>query len=1004
MKKGDVYKGFRVLESIENVKDCNAPGVWLKHERTGMEIFHVLKDDDENLFAFVFRTPPKDSTGAAHIMEHSVLCGSEKYPLKDPFIRLANQSLATYLNAFTSPDYTAYPSSSTVKADYFNTLSVYADAVFFPLLKEEIFMQEGHRLEFDQKGKASIQGVVYNEMKGKYSSYESVISDAIDNVMFAGTRYSNDSGGDPMEIPSLTYSQFKAFHKKHYTCANCLVFLYGNIPTEEQIDFIDENVLSKIKDGGKKVKYGRFPENAKIPSKAHVYGPANENETKDTVVCAWKIEPDNMPRNEHRMELMFLNNLLWNTDSAPVTKALMESSLGEDIAPQTGMSLSLQCHNAVCGLRGCNPKDSVKIKKVVFDALEKLCTEGLSKSLLDRVCMTFDFYNREISRSGGPQGFVMLRRCIRGWIYDEKPWKTLEMFDDFAKLKERLQKEPEYLSEMIHRYFLDNKNFSLITASPSKKWLSERAAQEKENTRIALENLTEKKALKKLEKMSAFQQYKETEEEDNLIPRLKRNQLELKFWESKISKSNVSGIQVFTSTEPTNGIIYFDLCLSIDNLTPEEYKYASLIASTCTDVGWGSVSWSEGLNLQQTIAGSLVAHTESMSLPVINRRRPDCSYVGRDWFMFSVSVLEDKIEQSLDLISDILLKTDYSDSSRLMDLINSSVNSDKSSFASYATQYAYSRSKRKVNRNEALKELWNGLSSVYTSNELSKKKPEEASKIFRALLKKITGNGAVIHVVSTEDGVKKTKKLLPDFIKKMNLQPLGEKKEVPLEKLIKLTELPGEILNPASKKKCNPDFVDEVVLINGTVGSACSSFRSDEYGKKSCASEAVFCHRMANNELWETIRTKGGAYGVNFNSTPSAAYSFYGTYRDPKPFDSASAIKKAVAESKENVYSEDEVEKSVIGRYAALIEPMTPCDRGMTAFIYELQGRGHDEIKKNVAAILSVTAESMKKAAKRYAERIMEDDGTFSTVIFCPKSLFSAKNKENTGKIISLPL
>ena len=206
MKKGDTYRGFRVVEVMDCVKDCDAPGIYLRHERTGMEVFHVLKEDDENLFAFVFRTPVKDSTGVAHVIEHSVLCGSEKYPLKDPFIRLSNQSLATYLNAFTSMDYTAFPSSSVVKADYFNTFSVYADAVFFPLLKEEVFLQEGHRIEFDEKGRPSIQGVVYNEMKGKYSSYESVISDGIDNVVFNGTRYTNDSGGDPMAIPSLTYS------------------------------------------------------------------------------------------------------------------------------------------------------------------------------------------------------------------------------------------------------------------------------------------------------------------------------------------------------------------------------------------------------------------------------------------------------------------------------------------------------------------------------------------------------------------------------------------------------------------------------------------------------------------------------------------------------------------------------------------------------------------------------------------------------------------------------
>src|SRR5574344_664761 len=220
MKKGDSYHGFKVLDVVY-VADCNANGIWLRHERTGLEVFHLLTDDDENLFAFAFRTPPEDSTGAAHVLEHSVLCGSERYPLKDPFIRLVNQSVKTYLNAWTSPDKTVFPASSMVKADYFHLMSVYGDAVFFPLLRKEIFMQEAHRLDLDQNGRPSIQGVVYNEMKGSYSSFESVAADEAMKSVLRGSIYEKDSGGDPLEIPNLTYKEFISFHKKHYRPDNC---------------------------------------------------------------------------------------------------------------------------------------------------------------------------------------------------------------------------------------------------------------------------------------------------------------------------------------------------------------------------------------------------------------------------------------------------------------------------------------------------------------------------------------------------------------------------------------------------------------------------------------------------------------------------------------------------------------------------------------------------------------------------------------------------------------
>ena len=244
-EKGSEYNGFCVLNVFE-LKDYHSTAIYLRHKKTGLEVLHLVNDETENLFSFTFRTPNPEGNGAAHIMEHSVLCGSERYPLKDPFTQLSNQSVKTYLNAATYADKTVYPASSTVEADYFNLMSVYADAVFFPLLKKEAFIQEVHRLEIDEKGEYSIQGVVYNEMKGNYSSFESVANDEQIRSLFPDTNYAYDSGGDPLEIPSLTYEAFKAFHKKYYRPDNCLLFLYGNISTEEQLDFLQENFLDRL--------------------------------------------------------------------------------------------------------------------------------------------------------------------------------------------------------------------------------------------------------------------------------------------------------------------------------------------------------------------------------------------------------------------------------------------------------------------------------------------------------------------------------------------------------------------------------------------------------------------------------------------------------------------------------------------------------------------------------------------------------------------------------------
>ena len=238
LKKGDEISGFRVLDATP-IEEMGAVGVYAVHEKSGCELFHVCCEDEENLFAFAFATPPENSKGTAHIIEHSVLCGSERFPLKDPFIVLAGQSVKTFLNAMTYYDKTVYPASSISRADYFNVMAVYGDAVFFPLLEEWTFLQEGRRFEVQSDGSLAVQGVVFNEMKGNYSSFDSVAADWTVRALFEGTAYGYDSGGEPECIPDLTYEEFKAFHKRNYHPSNCRIFLYGDIPTEEQMAFLD---------------------------------------------------------------------------------------------------------------------------------------------------------------------------------------------------------------------------------------------------------------------------------------------------------------------------------------------------------------------------------------------------------------------------------------------------------------------------------------------------------------------------------------------------------------------------------------------------------------------------------------------------------------------------------------------------------------------------------------------------------------------------------------------
>ncbi|MEE3314051.1 MAG: insulinase family protein [Treponema sp.] len=1002
MKKDSVYKGFRVLDVVD-VEDCSSKGIYLVHEKTGMEVFHLLNDDEENLFAFSFKTPTLDSSGVAHVLEHSVLCGSEKYPIRDPFIRMANQSVSTYLNAFTAPDSTVFPASSTIREDYFNLFSVYADAVFFPLLRPEIFLQECHRVEYDEKGNPSIQGVVYNEMKGAYSSFDTVVSSSLYSAILAGTQYAFKSGGDPMEIPNLTLKKLKAYHKKYYCAANCHLFLYGNVPTEDQLDFLDKNVLSKIKDPGKKAAYPKPDKSCVIEPNVHSYGPVTDDEKNSNVDCVWKIDVKKNKRPDQTMELLFLETLLMEGDSSVLNKRLFASGLGKDISSETGGSYSLQYPVMTCGLRGVELKNVKKVKKEIYSILESICRDGIDKADLDRVCMEFEFSNREIVRGGGPYSLVLMRRCMRGWRYGCKPWETLLMNSSFARLKQKIEANPGYISEMIHRYLLDNENCSLVTVTPSVKWMRDRAKMEKANVESAVNKLGEKKIRALVDSMYAFQNAELSPEEENLLPRIRVKDLKGGAEILKTVKSSVNGITLFSCEQPTNGILYFNVAFPVDTLHPKDYAYIPMISAWLTQVGWGEMSWSRALCVSQGIAGNMGSSLFSTDkVDWISEKNPAKDYNGRDWMIVQVSVLREKIPEGLDMLAKCISTVDFSDEERLKELVRADFSAMKASVVPSANHYAAMRAQSRLSRSYAIQELWHGLSMLETIKKLNDLPTKDFSQMLKKLLKKITSSGAILQMTGDKECLQDAKKLIPDLITKLSLIP--PKKAYPSidEDFFKLIELDGEVVQRPNRKKFNPSFVDELILVNGTVGYACASMRSSGLETRDCVADMVFCHYAENNDFWKSVRTIGGAYGVTLFEDALDKYMVFLTYRDPKPFASLESLFDILKDMADKKFSPEDIEKAVTGCYSEEVPPRTPYQKGKVAFYRELIGINPHMMERRVRWLLSITPAEIQKAAKRYYESSISTNERYKRVIICGKEMFLPKNKENSGKIIKI--
>ena len=989
MKKNQIYKGFKVLDIVP-VEDCSSTGILLRHEKTKLEVFHLLNNDEENLFAFTFRTPPLDSSGIAHVIEHSVLCGSKKYPLKDPFISLENQSVNTYLNAYTLTDHTVYPASSIIKADYFNLMSVYADAVFFPLLKPEIFMQEAVRLEVDENKQPSIQGVVYNEMKGNYSSFENVASSFAEKTVLAGTHYVYDHGGDPLVIPELTLAKVKAFHKKHYCPANCKIFLYGNIPTEEQLDFLSENLLCHFTQAGKVVSWPKETKVA-ISPRCDGLGPLTGDGGKSSALVYWKIECQKNKRPLELTEILFLTNLLWGDDSAPVAKKLLDSGLGQDLAPQAGCRLSSIYPLTGVGLRGCEKKNAEKIRKVIFETLTDICNNGISDDDLAATCMAFEFSIRENVRLSGPHSLSILNRCMQGWDYDCKPWETLDFSKNFSYIKNKIKGDKDYLPYLIRRYLLSNKSTSLITVTPSASWSKKRDALEKETIRNLLSKTDIACVEKKVSKMIAFQNKEESDEERALIPHLNIKDLSAKIEKISTKKEEICGLNLFVNKENTNGIVYFNLAFPADTLKAEDYSCLSSLCTSVTQVGLKDESWDSFMHRVQCATGSFSVYPRTgVAAKNLPKEVLDLSYVGRDWLVFQFKALEEKTEEAFSILADCLNKTDFSDTVRLQDLLNSRANSLSTSLVPYGHIYASSRAGGFTNRVCAVREIWDGITDIENAKKMASQNIEESAKLLRRVFSDLKKGGAVINIIGTAAGIKICKNILPKFIKEADIRPLKGRRKNSDKDFYSLINLSGQA------EKQNPEFIQ----IGGSVGFNAYSFPSTLYDSKESLADRVFCHILSTSSLWKTVRMAGGAYGVYLFPSADSGITKFLTYRDPHPFESLKALGSCIEEAINRGFSKEETEKAIIGCYSDEVTPKSPSGRGSTGFLRCLYGMDEKQKVKRIKTLLSITSKDLMQAALRYKENIAKG----RNVILFGDSANLVKAAENTGKIINIKI
>ncbi|UTC58282.1 peptidase M16 [Treponema sp. OMZ 305] len=970
----NLIHGFKIISKTA-LDEMQAEGVFARHCATGLEVYHIHNDDNENLFAFAFMTAPENGSGVAHILEHSVLCGSKNYPLKDPFLILSKQSVKTFLNAMTFPDKTVYPASSILEKDYFNLMSVYGDAVFFPLLKRETFEQEGHRLELDEAGKPYFSGVVLNEMRGAYADFDSGVDRELRYSLLQNTVYAHDSGGFPPDIVKLSYEDFCAFHKKYYHPVNCKVFLYGNIETEKQLAFLQERFL-------------RFFEPAEKPSlipaitpypAPRVFSataPAGEgkNPGKLTVTMNWLL-PESADI-DRLMDCMFLEELLLGHDGAPLQKRLLDCPFAEDVYPYNGGQADLKNICFTLGLADIDKSAEGQFEAFILSGLEEIARNGFEPQLIETALNSLDFYNREITRSGGPFSLVLMRRALRGWIHGFAPEASLRSIPAFQRLKQRLSQNPHYAQDLIRTLLLNNPHRTTVSVRPDIHFcenIDARLAQEAHQAAQSLGSVehhsgsAEQTAAtvsgQKADANTGLDTNAVTDAQaQHLIPHISKE--ELPPVEPPIPErlEYFGKVPVIIHEQPTNGITYLDLAIPADSLSAEDYAYLTLYTATISSMGTKTQPWDAVAAEFAYLTGGFSAVTFSAGkhrtaeAPVFfdNALRAE-DVVDRDWILIRAKMLPEYIEPAVNRIFSYLNGISFADEKRLKDIFIQLKNdldplpsySGHTLTALYAAS-AYSGSKRAEN-------LWMGIPQLrflrgqYAALEQKPAAIGELARKLEEIHRKLMRSGLIVKVCGTSADVSVIKKALTSHLSQFDFphRSTGGFRTEAFERPAALSAFPSAV---------QVGFAAQLVP---------AVFDENEYG-----ASIVYAQRLETGALWEAIRVKGGAYGVSAYPDSATALFTMTTYRDPAPLKSLRSIRDCIEKSIAAPLTDSELEALITGTYSTALQPRTPAQRSAAAFSRLLNGITHQARMQTIESIISCTRERMNRLAERLAASV----------------------------------
>lgn len=953
-------KELRELSSYELIKeedlvDLNSLGLLFKHKKTGARVAIITNDDDNKVFSIGFRTPPFNSTGVPHIIEHSVLCGSKEFPAKDPFIELAKGSLNTFLNAITYPDKTIYPVASCNDKDFQNLIHVYMDAVFYPNIykKEEIFKQEGWHYDLESEdGELKYNGVVYNEMKGAFSSPEQLLFRTIQNSLFPDNAYGVESGGDPEYIPELSYGEFLDFHKKYYHPSNSYIYLYGDIDVEEKLNWIDKEYLQNF-DSKEIDSEIHFQQSFDKVKEIEIFYPLSENESiNSNTYLSCNMTIGTSLDSDLSMAMQILDYVLLSAPGAPLKQALLNAGIGKDVFSSYDSSIYQPTFSIIA--KNAELEQKEQFVSLIRTTLEQLVRDGLDEKSIKAAINFYEFKYREADFGQFPKGLMYGIQMFNSWLYDDKkPFLLLSSNKVFQFLKDRIG--TDYYTKLIVDYLLNNDHISLVTLKPQAGLSARREEELKEKLAKYKESLSRDEIVKIIEDTKHLKEYQEepsSKDDIEKIPMLSREDIGKNAQPIYVEEKVIDGIPLTHHNVFTNGIAYMRLIFDLSKLPKELIPYAGLLSTVLGYIDTEHYSFLE-------LANEVNIHTGGITSDIASYGKKGSPTDYLPSFQIDIKVLYDEMDNTFDLLKEIISFTNLDDEKRLLEIISEVKSRLQMRMNSSGHVVAVNRAMSYFSESARFNEETSGISYLKFIEKLEKNYKDEVATLIKNLqtlmIYIFRKENLIISFTSDDEGLNTLKgKLLP-FVEQLKKEPIEPKEEhFALQRYNEGFKTSSQVQYVARAG----NFIKAGYQYNGAL--------------------EVLKTIMSYDYLWNNIRVKGGAYGCMCGFSNISGNGYFTSYRDPNIKETNDIYEKAYEYVKNFTADERDMTKYIIGTISGIDTPRTPRIKGFVSMGYYLSGLTMEDIQRQRDEIINVTMEEIRNLAD--IVRAIMDEGNICVI------------------------